>query len=485
MPTTHPAPPIPPRENPLPVFAPESLAAWTGGAWEGAPVPVRGISQDGQKMPAGGLYVAIRGERHDGHAFVGQAAAGGAAAAMVRHDWHGDVHAAGAPLPLLRVDDTRRALTAAAEGYRRTWRMFVAGVTGSVGKTTTKELVAACFRAGGSAAATVGNLNNDLGLPLSLLATPAEVQRGIFEIGTNHPGEIAALSRVLRPDAAIVTAVAPVHIGNFANSLENIAREKADLLRCVPARGFVVLDADGGHFDYLSRQTPARVVAVSLQRDDVEYRGCVRDAWTGEVDVCERDSGRTLRLRTGLAGAHHATNLLLAVALARGAGVAWEALADAPRWLRLPPMRWQQEDARGLHVINDAYNANSVAMIGALRTFAARPGAARRVLVLGDMLELGAVEEPLHREVGRAVAGGPWQVLVCVGARAAWMADEAVAGGFPATQVWRYSDAAAAAADVSAWVRPGDAVLLKASRGMRLERVAAALTGVPETGAHG
>jgi len=437
-------------------------------------VSVRGVSNNGQKIPPGALYAAIRGERLDGHDFVAQAAANGAAAAMVRRDWRGDT-----TLSLLRVDDTRAALAAAATGYRRILKTFVAGVTGSVGKTTTKEFIAAFFRAAGSTAATAGNLNNDIGLPLSLLATPSATQRGIFELGSNHPGEIGALCRVLQPDAAVVTAVGPVHIEYFG-TVEAIAGEKADLLRAVPPGGFVVLDADGAQFDYLRRQTAARVVAVSLLRDDADFTGRVLDVWKGEVEIRERATGRTMRLRTGLSGRHHASNLLLAVGMAREAGVPWEALPGALQQLQLPPMRWQKVEANGLTVINDAYNANPPAMLGALRTFAELPGAGRRVVVLGDMLELGAAEEALHREVGRAVAAGPWQALVCVGARARWIADEAVAAGFSARQVWRYADAPAAAADTAAWVKPGDAILVKASRGIGLERVATALLGTRE-----
>ncbi len=455
----------------FPCFTPDELATWTAGTWDGAPVTVRGISHSGQKIPPGALYVALQGERLDGHDFIAQAAANGAAAAMVRRDWRGATK-----LPLLRVDDTRTALSAAAAQYRRTWKTFVAGITGSVGKTTTKELIAAFFRASGTTAATVGNLNNDLGLPLSLLATPITTQRGIFELGSNHPGEIGALCRVLQPDAAVVTAAGPVHIEHFG-SVEAIANEKADLLRAVPAGGFVVLDADGAHFDYLRAQAKARVVTISLTREDADYHGRVLDVWTGEVEVRERATGRIARLCTGLSGRHHATNLLLAIGMAREAGVPWEVLPLAMQQLQLPPMRWQKIEANGLTVINDAYNANPPAMLGALQTFAKLPGAARRVVVLGDMLELGTAEESLHREIGRAVANGHWHALVCVGTRATWIADEAVAAGFSAQQVWRYPDATAAAADTTAWVRSGDAILLKASRGIGLECVATALLG--------
>lgn len=471
---------MPSADIQAPFFSPELLADWTRGTWDGTAVAVRGISNNGQKILPGALYVAIQGDRLDGHDFVAQAAAHGAAAAMVRRDWcdRGGARTSrpASHLPLLRVADTRVALSAAAAGYRRTWKTLVAGITGSVGKTTTKEFIAAFFRAAGPAAATAGNLNNEIGLPLSLLATLPAVPRGIFELGSNHPGEIGALSRVLQPDAAVVTAVGPVHIEHFG-TVAAIASEKADLLRAVPAGGFVVLDADGGSFDYLRRQGAARVVTVSATREDADYFGRVLDVWTGGVQVCERASGRTVRLQTGLSGRHHATNLLLAVAMARQAGVPWEALDGALPHMQLPPMRWQRIQAHGLTVINDAYNANPPAMLGALQTFAELPDAPRRVVVLGDMLELGPAEENLHRAVGRAVAAGPWQVLVCVGTRSIWIADEAVSAGFPARQVWRYPDAVAAAADTGAWVQPGDAVLVKASRGIGLERVVAALLG--------
>ena len=451
------------------------FAAWTGGAWDGPPpAGLDAVSQNGRSVPAGGLYVAIQGEKHDGHAFVAQAQSAGAAAALVRRDWP---RPDGVSLPLLRVADTRRALAAAAAAWRRASGAFVVGLTGSAGKTTTKEFAAAMLAAAGPTPATAGNLNNDIGLPLSLLAMPAGTRFGVFEAGSNHPGEIAALAAVLQPDAAIVTLVGPVHI-EFFGTEEAIADEKADLLRAVPPQGFCVLARDSRHFDYLRRQARARVVTVALgDGDNADFCGRVADVNAGDVDVAEPAAGTTLRLHTGLPGAHNAANLLLAAAAARTLGASWAQIEAGLARVRLPPMRWQRSEGRGVAVINDAYNANTPGMVAALDTFAAAPAPGRRVLVLGEMRELGAHAEALHSAVGRRVPGGPWQALVAVGPAARWIADEAVAGGFPAAAVRAYADAASAAADAAAWSRPGDTILLKASRGVGLEAVAGALTG--------
>ncbi len=465
-------------ENPAaqaerPLLRGSDLAAWTGGVWEGGvPGELRGVTQNGKQMIPGGLYVALKGERHDGHAFVLQAQQNGAAAALVRGDWQ---RSEGVSLPLLRVPDTRSALGLAAAGRRRTLRTLIVGITGSVGKTTTKELAAAVFSGAGAVHATAGNLNNDIGLPLTLLAMPETAASGVIEAGSNHPGEIAYLCRILKPDAAIVTAVGPVHIEYFANE-DAIANEKAELIRSVPERGFAVIDAAGAHAAYLRAQAACRVVSVRLgEGGDADFRGIPVDLDGGVVAVAECATGAVHTLRSGLAGRHNALNLLLAAAAGRAAGLAWEDVERGLLRLRMPPMRWQRTEAAGVVSINDAYNANPVSMRCALETFAQTAAPARRVLVLGDMRELGADSERYHRELGRALAGGPWQALVAVGQDASWIAAEAVAAGFPAAAVHTFSDTAAAAQAIRGLVRPGDTLLFKASRGMELERVEAAL----------
>ena len=450
---------------PLPCFAPADLAVWTGGEWEHPPAGLRGVVHDSQRVARGCLFVAVRGGRRDGHDFVAAALAAGAAAAMVARDWP-----APGPLPLLRVDDTRRALSAAGAGYRRALAPFVVGITGSVGKTTVKELTLALLAADRPAAGTRGNWNNDVGLPLSLLSMPAGTRAGAFEVGTNHPGEIAALCAVLQPDAAIVTGVGPVHI-EFFGTVEAIAEEKADLVRAVPATGFAVLDGDAPRAEWMRRQARCRVLTVSLRAGAAaDYTGADPDDAGGLVTVRERASGREARLSCARPGRHQALNLLLAVAAARAAGVSWERLPEGLARLGRLPMRWETVDLGAVRAINDAYNANPVSVRCALDTFARLPAPGGRVLVLGDMLELGDAAEAAHREVGRQVAAGPWRALLAVGPLAPWIADEARAAGFQG-EIWRAANADAAGAVLARSLRSGETVLLKASRGVALERV--------------
>ncbi len=457
-----------------PLIRGEDLAAWTGGVWEGGTPDVRGVTQNGRQMIAGGLYVALIGDNHDGHAYVKQAQDNGAAAALVRTDW---LRAEGVTLPLLRVAETRSALGLAAAGRRRSLHTFILGITGSVGKTTTKELAAAVFSGSGTTHATAGNLNNGIGLPLTLLAMPEEARTGVIEAGTNHPGEIAYLCRILKPDAAIVTAVGPVHIEHFASEAA-IADEKADLIRSVPERGFAVIDADGAYAAYLRAQAACRVISVRLgEGGEVDYCGTPVDLDGGVVMVHERAGGESCSLRSGLTGRHNALNLLLAVAAARTAGLSWEAITRGLGQLTMPPMRWQRTEAAGVVSINDAYNANPVSMRCALETFAQTAAPTRRVVVLGDMRELGAASERFHRELGRLVAAGPWHLVVTVGKDARWIADEAIAAGYPAVAVVHFADTDAAARGIRDLIQPGDTLLFKASRGMELERVEAAVIG--------
>ncbi len=413
--------------------------------------------------------MAIRGERFDGHAFVGQALRQGAAAAMVDAGWQAPDEAAG--WPLIIVSDTRRALADAAAAWRRRLNGVVIGVTGSSGKTTVKEMAARLLGgAGGAVCATRGNLNNDLGLPLSVLSMCAEDAFGVFELGTNQPGEIAALAETARPDAAIITNVGCAHIGHFG-SLDAIAREKGSLFAALPPGGFAVLSLDCACFATVAGLSPARLVTVSLSQPDADFFGELADPFEGTLRTFEKATGAQTLLRSGLPGEHNAENLLLAFAAARTAGITPAAAARALDKLVLPAMRWSVSRHGGVTVVNDAYNANPQSMKAVIRTFMRQPGQGRRILVLGDMLELGPQTENLHREVGRFAAGCAPDLLVAVGdAAGRFLADEAVKSGLHSSKLICYADASQAAAVREGFVA-GDMVLLKASRGVGLERI--------------
>jgi UDP-N-acetylmuramoyl-tripeptide--D-alanyl-D-alanine ligase len=456
-------------KNQAPVFDAAAFAAWVSGEGQALPPTVCGVTQDTRKLTPGCLYVALRGERFDGHDFVEKALQGGAAAALVEQTWRPSADVS--RWPLIRVADTHRALSAAARVWRQRSRAFVVGLTGSSGKTTTKEMAAALFSAGGSVCATQGNLNNEIGLPLSLLAMPEDTAFGIFETGTNHPGEIARLADVLKPRMALVSSIGRAHIEHFG-SVEAIAREKGGLLAALPHDGTAVLCRETACFEVLASLSNAPVVTTSLVSREADFFGEALDAASGVLRVAERAAGEVTDLRSGLSGAHNASNLLLAFAAARSAGVPAAAAVRALENLSLPGMRWEVTDCGGVDVVNDAYNANPDSMTAALRTFVERACKGRRVVVLGDMLELGGYAEPLHREIGRRVAELAPDGLFAVGPDASrYLADEAVKAGFPASRVFCFSAVAEAAAAVKAFVRPGDGVLLKASRGMKLEGV--------------
>ncbi len=455
-------------------FDPLELAVWTRGRWDPHPPsrPVSGVTQDTRRLRTGDLYVALRGAQHDGHAFVDAARRGGALAALVMEpfcdarvrDW-----------PLLRVHDSKRALFDLASGYRKSLPVRIVGVTGSVGKTTVKEMIAHLLQ--GSAGAglitrTPGNWNNDIGVPLSLLQTPPEAAFGIFEAGTNHPGEMRPLAELLQPDIGVVTTVGVSHMQHFGSTAA-IAREKAELLRVLPPAGLAVLNRDHADFAALQAAAPCRVVTVSMQAA-AGYRGlAVQTAENGDLCLEFIDpQGQHRTLRAALSGRHQAANLLLAVATVREIGADWEALQAALGNFQMPGMRWQKLTRAGVTVINDAYNANPVSMQAALTTFAAQAAATgHRWLVLGDMLELGGDSGKEHRAIGRLVAQGRWEGLVTVGAAAVEIADGAREAGFPSALIWTCRDAAAAADVVRERLRPGDALLLKGSRGVKLESI--------------
>jgi len=455
----------------MPRLDPQALADWTGGRWSVWPeAPIRGATHTTRELAPGALFVALAGARADGHDFVEEAFARGAAAALVRRGWTPPPGR-----PCLVVADPLAALQAAGRGQRDSGDWRIVGVTGSAGKSTVKEMAACLLERLGPTARTRGNFNNAIGLPLSLLGLePGRHRFGVFELGSNHPGEIAALAAALRPDWGIVTNVGPVHVEAFGD-VAGVVREKRALLEALPRDGLAVLNRDTAGYAELAAAAPARRRTASVGAGPADL---VLEAAAAE------GNGQRLRLREGRTihvvrlsqpGRHHAMNAMLAALAAREGGLGWAAIDEALAGFEPMAMRWQRREVGGVLVINDAYNANPLSMEAALRTFSELSTNGAKWLVLGEMRELGEAGPALHADLGRRVAEGRWAGLVAVGALAAAMADAAGAAGFPADRMARVPDAAAAASVLRRWVRRGDAVLIKASRGLALEQVAEAL----------
>jgi UDP-N-acetylmuramoyl-tripeptide--D-alanyl-D-alanine ligase/murE/murF fusion protein len=413
--------------------------------------------------------VAIRGERLDGHAFVQKAFECGAVAALVDRSWESKIE--GDHFPLIRVTDTRKALQELAHVWRMKSGATIIGLTGSSGKTTTKEMTAACLSGAGRVCATEGNLNNDIGLPLSLLKMSEDTDYGVFEAGMNHRGEISVLADILKPQGAVISSIGNAHI-EFLGSIENIAHEKADLLRALPQDGFAVLCRETTCFDILAKASAAPVITTSFVTRDVDFFGELLDVSTGMIRIHERDTNVKIDMSSGLPGAHNASNALLAFATARCAGVTAQQAVAGMKHVLMPGKRWEVMDRKGIHIVNDAYNANPDSMIAVMKTFMVMPCKGRRILVLGDMRELGAHSEALHRLVGKEISACAPDAFFAVGEMATtFMADEAMACGFPAARVQVAQTTHEAAQQLSDYVCEGDSVLLKASRGMTLEKI--------------
>lgn len=444
----------------------EQLAKWSGGSWHGLPPAcIEGVCIDTRRLRPGELFVALQGETRDGHDFVAEAFTKGAGGAVVSR-----VDALPRGTAGLLVRDTTRALQDMAAGYRCTVNPRVIGVTGSVGKSTVKDMTACMLATRMPTAHTHGNWNNDIGLPLSLLSMAADTEAVVLEMGTNHPGELKVLCDIARPDRAIVTNVGPVHT-EFFESVQAIAEEKATLLRWMTAGGLAVLNRDNDFFDYLATQVPGEVCTVSFEQA-ADYQ-CLRwNPATREAVVLEASTGAETVLQLALPGAFNVVNALLAAAVARAEGVAWSDIGAVLHTFKGGPLRWEEMDRGGLHVINDAYNANPINMRGSIGVFAAETTPAARWLVLGGMLELGAREREEHVALGRYVGQGPWAGVIVVGDPGRIIAEGAIAAGFPAARLFRCE----AGRDVPRVLREhaaaGSRVLLKGSRRFHLETVA-------------
>jgi UDP-N-acetylmuramoyl-tripeptide--D-alanyl-D-alanine ligase len=448
------------------------LAAASGGrvAAGDRAMPIGRISIDSRTVAAGDFFVAIRGDRFDGHAFVEGALASGALGALVE-----DVAAAGSitgRAVIVEARDTTQALQAVARHVRRASGARVVAITGSAGKTTTKEVCADLLSARYTVFRNTGNLNNHIGLPLSLLELRAKPDVAVVELGMNHPGEISTLVAIAEPEVRVWTNVGDAHIGFFA-SPEAIADAKAEILEGAMPDGVLVANADDARVMARACAFGGRVMTfgtskgADVQAVGVEMRGL--DGLRAQV----RTPAGTFSLDTPLTGLGNLANILAAAAVAVHFEVPLDAIAERAAVLR--PAHHRGELLRlpgGVTLIDDSYNSSPAALKRSLEIVAAARGSARKVAVLGEMLELGPHAETLHRECGRAAHAAGLDLLVAVGAEPVRaLADEATAAGIPAQCVATVADRTAAVAEVLKRVRPGDLVLVKGSRGIGLDAV--------------
>jgi len=433
-----------------------------------------GYSIDSRTIGAGDLFFAVKGERLDGHDYVAAALADGAVAAVVSNRWV--VPAEVDETRLLRVSDCEDcvllALQKLAHAVRRQWGGRVIGVTGSAGKTTTKEAVAQVLSAQFKVLKSQGNLNNGFGLPLQLLKLEREHEVAVIEMGMNHVGEIAALAKIAEPDWAVVSNVGPVHLEFFPDGIAGIALAKYELIEALPADGVAVLNFDDNYVASFGRGLGGRAVfygtneGAEVQAVDIAEVGAEGIVFTVEA------YGERASVQLPMLGRHNVPNALAAIATGLKSGMALAACAAALGQLRAGDKRGEVVGWRGATLINDCYNSNPRALDAMVDALMAVPGE-RHIVVAGEMLELGPEGESLHRACGQRMAQRGVTTVVGVRGLAEALVTAAREGGAEAVFV---SDAEAAGRWLQANVHAGDAVLLKASRGVMLERALAGLT---------
>ena len=425
-----------------------------------------GYSIDSRTVGAGELFFAVRGARLDGHDFVVAALERGAIAAVVSRALVASLPDAVLVAPLLIAEDPLLALQALASHVRRQWGRRVVAITGSAGKTTTKEAVAAALGAKFKVLKSRGNLNNSFGLPLELLRIEPEHEVAVVEMGMNHAGEIAALTRIASPDWGVVTNVGTAHIENFAGGQAGIARAKFELVASLPANGVAFLNCDDPYVSQFGRDFSGRAVYFGAGPCADPQLLAASEDLAGlhlRFRAGEREGGFTLRLL----GGHNASNALAGLAVALEAGVDLDAAVAALASLTAGDKRGQVMEIDGATILNDSYNSNPEALRSMIRTLATRP-AQRRILVAGEMLELGEHGPALHAACGRAAAEAGLDLVAGVQGNAEHLAAAACTGGVASLFL---PNAAAAGRWLKQTLQPGDVVLVKGSRGVHMERV--------------
>ena len=439
------------------------VAALCGGRVVAGRGVCRGVSIDSRTIMEGELFVALKGQKFDGHQFVLEAILKGASGAMISEGMEGKVGTLGKGF-LISVEDTLEGLQRLAAGWRKRFEIPVIGITGSVGKTTTKEMIAKVLSRKGPVLVNRGNLNNQIGLPLELLRLSGEHWAAVLEMGTNSPGEIAALCRVASPTIGVLTSIGEAHTEGLGD-IDGVMREKGALLESLPPEGLAILFSDDLNVLRLSNRTKARVVTYGMGPDAMVRALKIEGIWGKGIRIHMEDGDV---LEVPIWGEHNGYNALAAIALGRSLGMKREEIAEGLRMVSPVPMRMEVKEEGGIIVIDDSYNANPVSMRAAIKALGSTP-ARRRIAVLGDMLELGGIGETAHLELGSFVAESGIDLLVAVGEMSDLVVDGALRKGMRSVVAFRSLEDACRFLEKELY--PGDAVLVKGSRKIGMERI--------------
>ncbi len=424
---------------------------------------ITSVSNNTREIQPGALYVAIKGDRHDGHAFLPDAAGKGAIAALVEHP-------PATPQPnlhLIQVPNARAAFGQLATYVRSQMRSKVIAVAGSNGKTSTKKLIDAALRGKLQGSISPKSFNNDIGVPITIFAANPADDYLVLEMGTNHHGEIFGLTNMAQPDIAVITNAGAEHLEGL-DDLSGVRRENATIIAGLNPAGALIVNGDDPDLLTAVGGYAGKVITFGFNPGN--------DLYATDIDCLPKGTSFRLNGRRDvfvpLLGRHTASNALAAIAVGRRLGVSEDAIIESLAEATGADMRLQLAELGGVTLLNDAYNANPNSMRAGLQTLVDLPAAGRRVAILGDMLELGASSDHYHKEIGQVVANQKVDLLICVGKSAALAASAAIKSGMPKDRVRRYSTAVNAAKVVPKLLTRGDLILLKASRSMHLEEVA-------------
>jgi UDP-N-acetylmuramoyl-tripeptide--D-alanyl-D-alanine ligase len=448
--------------NKLSIFQIAEFASASVSGGDGN-VSIDKISTDSRTLKRGELFVALRGENFDGHKFVEAAVKTGAAGAIVDLGWKGKVPD---NFTVIRVEDTLQAYQTVAANYRKSLPLRVLAITGSNGKTSTKDFAAAVLGRRFRVTKTQGNFNNHVGLPRTMLEATSQDEVAVWEIGMNHPGEVAALAKIAAPDAALITNIGIAHI-EFMGSREAIAAEKGALAEAIGPQGSIILNADDPFSKNIAARTHAKVIFAGTTAGTIRAGEITQSAHGSDFTILE--GAHRCRAQLPVPGLHMVQNAMLAVAAGRLFGLSLEEAAAGLVAAPLAKARLQIRQIGGVQFIDDSYNANPDSMKAALRTLVELDADGKRIAVLGEMRELGKESARGHREVGETAAELGVDQLIAIGDMGAAIAEAAQQAGLEKTAaVGSISEAAEMLTEITA---PGDLVLIKGSRTARTERV--------------